>query len=340
MLNGIDLFSGYGGITSAVSEWIRPVIYCEIEPYSQGMLLSSMDDGTIPFAPIWNDVTTLDGTKFRNLVDAVVGGFPCQGNSVAGKGLGLADERTGLFHQIIRIAEESRPTFIFLENVAGIRTKESFMVKSELARIGYDCRWGVISASEIGANHKRERYFCLAAYSERVKLRDESWWRRWTSWKTPAMPRNNGVKELMANANGLRKSSKQSKHDRPIDCGQNLAHSDSERLEGLRSSERVQSEQSGPDCIGDAVSQKVANSDLQRCRREADAESEKDNERVRESYGWPMSSAADCSWWKTEPDVGRVANGVELRAHRIKALGNGVVPLQVKTAFKILMGIK
>ncbi len=56
---GLDLFSGIGGLTLALSEWVQPVAYCELEPYARGVLLSRMADGQLPQAPIWDDVRTL-----------------------------------------------------------------------------------------------------------------------------------------------------------------------------------------------------------------------------------------------------------------------------------------
>ena len=161
-LNAIDLFSGHGGISFALSEYCRPIIYCEIERYVQGVLLSNFDKGLLPFGPIWNDVTTLDGEQFKGLVDIVYGGFPCQDISSAGKGAGLEGERSGLFKEVVRICKEASPTFIFLENVAAIRTRGSIEVQEALASIGFNCRFGMLSAAEIGAVHERDRWFCLA----------------------------------------------------------------------------------------------------------------------------------------------------------------------------------
>src|SRR5690606_10090066 len=120
---------GYGGIDLALRDWVRPILYCEIEHYAQAILVSRMDDQSLPFAPIWDDVTTLDGSLFKGLVDIVYGGFPCQDISVAGKGAGLDGERSGLFREIIRICKEASPTFIFLENVPAIRTRGSIEVQ-------------------------------------------------------------------------------------------------------------------------------------------------------------------------------------------------------------------
>jgi len=86
-LNGLDLFSGIGGITLALSEWVRPIAYCEIDRYCQGVLLSRMRSGDISTAPIWDDVRTLKGEMLPK-VDIIYGGFPCQDISTAGHGKG------------------------------------------------------------------------------------------------------------------------------------------------------------------------------------------------------------------------------------------------------------
>lgn len=94
--------------------------------------------------------------------EIIYGGFPCQDISVAGRGEGLGGERSGLFSEIVRLASELRPQFIFLENVPAIRTRGADVVVGELAHIGYDSRWLTLSAAEIGANHIRERWWLLA----------------------------------------------------------------------------------------------------------------------------------------------------------------------------------
>lgn len=176
MLNGLDLFSGIGGITYALKEWVIPVAYCENERYAIGVLLSRMQKGELPFAPIWDDVRTLKGARFRGLVDILYGGFPCQDISVAGTGKGLGGERSGLFFEILRLIDEIRPTLIFLENVPAIRTRGADKVIGELAGLRYDARWITLSAAEIGANHKRERWWLLAH-----TMRGQQWRKEWES---------------------------------------------------------------------------------------------------------------------------------------------------------------
>lgn len=168
MLYGLDLFSGIGGITLALSEWVRPVVYCEIERYAQAVLLSRMADGTIPIAPIWDDVTTLNAEIINQPVDIIYGGFPCQDISIAGLGAGLAGERSGLFYEIARLVDEIRPKFVFLENVPAITIRGGLDVIREFTNMGYDCRWGITQSGHKPDGFRGERWFLLAkAKSER-----------------------------------------------------------------------------------------------------------------------------------------------------------------------------
>src|ERR1700678_3480088 len=108
-MNGLSLFSGIGGIDVALSEYVRPIGYCEIDPFCQGVLLSRMADGLLPKAGIWDDISTLRSCHIGPYCDIIYGGFPCQDISIAGNGKGLAGERSGLFFQIMRLAQEIKP---------------------------------------------------------------------------------------------------------------------------------------------------------------------------------------------------------------------------------------
>ena len=77
MLNGLDLFSGIGGIGLALEPWVRTIAYCEREPYAQAVLLSKMREGRLPSAPIWDDVRTLRKEVLGGQrIDIIFGGFP------------------------------------------------------------------------------------------------------------------------------------------------------------------------------------------------------------------------------------------------------------------------
>lgn len=242
-MNGLDLFSGIGGLSLALKDWVRPIAYCEIDPYCQGVLLSRMGYGTLYSAPIWDDVRTLgkeSGNFPGSFIDVIYGGFPCQDISIAGHGKGLAGERSGLFFEIVRLAKEIQPSFIFLENVPAITSRGGLQVVREIASLGYDCRWCIISAASVGALHRRQRWFLLA-YSQ--------------------------VERQQQAGFTLRKEETEPQFNHNVEY------------------------------------------DL----------------------------------WDKEPEnkfeLAGVVDGLQIRSHSIKALGNAVVPQQAKEAFKILMGL-
>jgi len=301
MLNGLDLFSGIGGITFALSEWVKPIAYCEQDRYAQGVLLSRMASGDIRKAPIWDDVRTLHRRALPCEVDIIYGGFPCQDISVAGHGEGLAGERSGLFFEIVRLAQEIKPSFIFLENVPAIRTRGLDRVIQELTQVGYDCRWTMLSAADVGANHKRERWFLLA-HTCRMEQ--------------PARTQEQGILRAL--------SEDGRKHDHTNGSGET-------RTENLANS---QSEQSGRLQLGGIQSDAGTNGVVSDTKRSGLEGKVQPTEQLAELCG------DEVGWWAVEPNVGRVVDGVPNRVDRLKGLGNAVVPLQAKTAFEILMGLK
>lgn len=167
-LKGLDLFSGIGGISLALRPYVQTTAYCEIDRYCQAVLLSRMESCDLDLAPIWDDVKTLRGEMLGE-IDIISGGFPCQNISKVGNGEGLDGEQSGLFSEIVRLAEELKPQFLFLENVPAIRTRGLCEVVERLSYAGYDCRWDTFTAEEIGASHVRERWFLLA-YSTSQRL--------------------------------------------------------------------------------------------------------------------------------------------------------------------------
>lgn len=277
MLNGLDLFSGIGGITLALREWVRPVAYCEIEPYATGVLFSRMLDGSIPTAPIFPDIRHLTA-RILPSIDIIYGGFPCQDVSVAGLRKGLDGERTGLFREAVRLIRECRPQFVFLENVPGIRRYVP-SVRGELEALGYSCRDGLLSAAECGAPHIRNRWWLLAN-SER-----------------------NGGRAWPDDGSTGSEEAERKNSERICSVGE-LADAESH---GLQGSELA-------DFTGCGAQGGQWTSDTRR-------------------------SGKLNSWWVAEPNVGRVAHGVPLRTHRIKSLGNAVVPPCARKAFKILAGL-
>jgi len=162
-LNTFHLFAGAGGgILADLLLGHIPVGACEIEKYPRDVLLARQRDGILPAFPIWDDVCTLDGKPWRGSVDVLCGGFPCQDISSAGKGAGITGERSGLWKEYARLIGEMRPQFVFAENSPLLRTRGLGVVLEDLAALGYNARWGIIGARDVGAPHKRDRMWVLA----------------------------------------------------------------------------------------------------------------------------------------------------------------------------------
>jgi DNA (cytosine-5)-methyltransferase 1 len=162
-MNELALFAGAGGgiLASKLLGW-RTVCAVEINGYARRVLAARQNDGTIPAFPIWGDIRTFDGNPWRGLVDVVSGGFPCQDISSAGTKKGLSGERSGLWVEMARVIREVGPRFAFVENSAMLLTRGLVTILSDLAEMGMDARWGVFSAADVGARHRRERLFIVA----------------------------------------------------------------------------------------------------------------------------------------------------------------------------------
>lgn len=166
MINGLDLFSGIGGMSIALQPWARTVCYVENEKSCTDRIRERITAGELDDGDIWDDITAFDPRPWYGLIDIITAGFPCQDLSYAGNGAGLAGERSGLFFEITRIARVIRPRYIFLENVPAITVRGGRDVAGELTALGYDSRWGVLSAYDVGAPHLRERWWCLSSLAD------------------------------------------------------------------------------------------------------------------------------------------------------------------------------
>ena len=164
-MNELALFAGAGGgiLGGHLLGW-RTVCAVEWDPYAASVLIARQNDGVLPPFPIWDDVQTFDGHPWRGRVDVVSGGFPCQDISVAGgTNEGITGKRSGLWKHMARIIGEVRPRYAFIENSPALRTRGLDVVLCDLASLGYDAEWGVVSAQSMGANHKRERMWIVAS---------------------------------------------------------------------------------------------------------------------------------------------------------------------------------
>lgn len=162
----ISLFSGVGMFDAAIHVALPgacTVCFVERELPAATILAARIEDGSLDDAPIWSDVRTFVGWPFNGKVDGIIGGFPCQDLSVAGRQAGIRGARSGLWFEYVRIIREVQPRWVFIENVPGVlRGEAGEVVFGELAALGFDAEWGTIRASDVGAPHRRDRAFILA----------------------------------------------------------------------------------------------------------------------------------------------------------------------------------
>lgn len=287
-LRVLDLFSGIGGFSLGLERTggFRTVAFCEIEEFPRRVLAKHWPD-----VPIYDDVRTLTHERLSQdgvAVDVICGGFPCQDISFAGKGAGLAGERSGLWREFARLIDEIRPRYALVENVAALLYRGLGEVLGDLAEIGYDAEWHCIPASAVGAPHRRDRIWIVAypvadAGGGRCSRPDGRQIQQ--PWRAEAV----GTSQVLADANGA-----------GLEGRPRLAEHLAKQLAAIERGGAGQA-------MGDPA-------------RELPYRSRS----ISEQAGWREPS--DASWWLAEPDVGRVAHGVPSRVDRLRALGNAVVP--------------
>ena len=361
----LDLFSGLGGFSLGLERTgkYKTVAFCEMDKYCKLVLQKHWKGVKIynDVKEITKERLEADGVE---LPEIITGGFPCQPFSVAGKQKGTSDDRH-LWPEMFRIIQELKPRWVIGENVKGLINLENGMVFetvcANLEGEGYEVRAFNIPAAGVGAPHRRERIWIIASLeNSRRTLRQGTFIGETNEDEirkedANQSERSSGSSEInVANANSDRSTERgersnatqESNGGRDIerrseeDVGQGRIRETGERTEndvadsisgnvetGRERQRGVRKESQGQGTSSDAPSsgETVANTE---------SSHRNDNETIRgngetstqEIFGDGSSISGKSAWWDFEPNVGRVAHGIPGRVHRLKALGNSIVP--------------
>lgn len=202
-LRELALFAGAGGgiLGGSLLGW-RTVCAVELDPYAASVLVSRQNDGILPPFPIWDDVCTFDGRPWRGIVDVVSGGFPCQDISAAGTGAGIDGDRSGLWSHMARIIGEVRPRYAFIENSPALASRGLNRVLADLAALGLDAEWGIVSAADCGAPHLRERIWIVSHVVQHRRGTGADQPERLAGSSRAAYAGDDGEEESLADSNG------------------------------------------------------------------------------------------------------------------------------------------
>jgi len=288
-LTTIDLFSGIGGFALGLDAtgYFETTQFVEMDKYCQKILTKNFKG-----VPIHEDVKT-----YRpKTADVVVGGFPCQGFSVAGKRKGTSDDRY-LWPEMLRVIREAKPRWVIGENVRGIINIEDGMVfkqvHSDLEAEGFQTKCFVLPAASVNAPHQRYRTFFIGQSMENSRRSLQS----------------RGIKQgENADEDGQRDAHQFKRSGGTRENA--LANSNNGHI---RQEEEVRTRGN----TSEPSSEDVSDTNEQMLEGQW-----QEPQRSQEEF----TDISESGWWELEPDVGRVAHGVSNRAHRLRSLGNAVVP--------------
>ena len=309
-----ELFAGIGGLGLGLEMTGRFEVAWQVEKddFANKILAKHWPD-----VRRWNDVCTFPPNDGEWKVDMITAGFPCQDISSAGQKKGIDGERSGLFFEALRIFRTLRPEFILLENVSRLLVRDVGTVLGELAEIGYDAEWHCLPAVSLGAPHRRDRVFILA------------------------YPKHDGSRREGTNVH---------ERERQKMGGSQLARGDG------RNGEMAERRDDGWYCLrcglaifggcgcdhGEWQCDKCGewtypfyydrSDGCQNCGHEAVADTVSKRRRSRPArseyatYVRQPPRREEYRNWDSESGIRRVADGVSNRIHRLRCLGNAVVP--------------
>jgi len=178
-LKCIDFFAGIGAwelgmsLVNPISQIkFETIEFIEINPYAQKVL-----ETHFPRFPIYSDIC--DYLPVKNEADVYFISFPCTGTSRAGKKTGLIHVESSLWFQALRCIILGRPSFVVVEQPTGIIDRGLRTIVAGLRLAGFEAEVEIVSASECGAPHERQRVF-IVAHANDLALKSRKGWARWT----------------------------------------------------------------------------------------------------------------------------------------------------------------
>lgn len=164
MIKEFHLFAGIGGgIYGGIMLGHHCCAGVEIDTYCQNVLRQRQADGWMEKFPVFGDITELNGKDYKGTFDILCGGFPCQAFSYAAHGKNIAEKN--LWPEMFRFVQESDAPIVFGENVT-IEAIEA--AKLDLEAVGYKVERCRVACMDLGADHKRPRFWLLAVKDKTV----------------------------------------------------------------------------------------------------------------------------------------------------------------------------
>ena len=356
-LKVLDLFSGLGGFSLGLERTghFETVAFCDNNKFSK-LILDKHWKGI----KIYDDVRAITKENFETdgieTPDIITGGFPCQPFSVAGKQKGTDDDRH-LWPEMFRIIKVFQPKFVIGENVPGIVNIQDGVVFetvcTNLEDEGYEVQPFNIPAAAVGAPHQRKRIWFIAVRSDMANT--NSGLHRGGRTVEPSRENGEGVlhskKEEQArehlrsetigrssirgetkdvadaNSNGTKwNQPKDGQRSRIKQSSEDVADTESIRTREFRHSDQTQGREGSSSTQFDGSSSEMADTNSERLEGFRQSRSQFNETSSSTSRSEERQGNLDQGWWSVEPNVGRVANGVSGRVHRLRGLGNSIVP--------------
>ena len=296
----LDLFSGIGGFSLGL-EWAGFETAAFCEFDQEAQKVLRKN---WPEVPIFSDVRTLTKQDLQDNgiydIRLICGGYPCQPFSLAGERRGAEDDRH-LWPEMFKLIQELRPDWVIGENVAGHINMGLDEVLADLEAEGYTARPFVIPACAVDAHHRRDRVW------------------------------------IVAHANSDSESNGSKHEQRMVENTSSRRRRDSESITGRQDNEAERSQDTDKTA---RPGENVANSQCQRRQGQGPFRDAFNTETQRQGQTAQPFNGSERPVWLPEPNVGRVANGVPRRSHRLKQLGNAVVPQVVEKIGQMIMKIE